>query len=113
MSKSYYNTVFWLKFPRYQHTNTVICQKDSIRFLLISTLHILLFVFVGSCIQSIASVYILLGLIEIYIRKSNLSKAKIQRYTITLLILLILILISTPIHAMIDYLLGATKNPQA
>ena len=102
MKKSYYNTIFWLKFPRYIPNNTEITKKDSTRFLLISALHILLFVFVGTPLQLISGIFILLGLIEIYIRKSSLSKAKIQRYTFTLLILLILIVIFTPISLLIN-----------
>src|SRR5690606_1132882 len=102
MNNTYYNKIFWLKFSRYNCNNSLITKKDSIQFLVISAMHVLLFLFVGSPIQFVSGVYILLGLNELYIRKSSLSRAKIQRYTLTLLILLILILILIPISSFIN-----------
>jgi len=105
MDKTYYNKIFWLKFPRYNCNNALITKKDSIQFLVISAMHVLLFLLVGSPIQLVSGVYILLGLTELHIRKSSLSRAKIQRYTLTLLLLLILILILIPISSFINDLL--------
>lgn len=105
MNRPYYNSIFWLKFPRYDCSNSALTKKDYFRFLIVSTLHILLFLFVGTPIQLVSGIYILLGLIELYIRKSTLSRVKIQRYTATLLILLSFIVVTIPILSVIGELI--------